>query len=97
VQHFGPVLLQPADYGGLFFLLSSLWVIPECIRWQQYTAAASGVLGVLNGLNLAGGATCSPVSIIGVAGDSCTQQPVCCSNNNFVSVAPRAGSPLNLY
>ncbi|KAI9455832.1 hydrophobin 2 [Boletus coccyginus] len=62
----------------------------------QYTSAVSGVLGVLNGLNLAGGATCSPISVIGVAGNSCTQQPVCCSNNNFNGLVNVGCTPINV-
>ncbi|KAI9570790.1 hydrophobin-251 [Boletus coccyginus] len=62
----------------------------------QYTSAVSGVLGVLDGLNLAGDITCSPISIIGVPGNSCTQQPVCCTNNNFNGVANIGCSPINV-
>ncbi|TEB23111.1 fungal hydrophobin [Coprinellus micaceus] len=29
------------------------------------------------------GATCSPISVIGLPGNSCNAQPVCCSNNTF--------------
>jgi len=46
-----------------------------------------GLLGIaVGGLNAAVGVNCSPISVIGVGGNSCTQQPVCCTNNNFVSV-----------
>lgn len=31
------------------------------------------------------GVSCSPISVVGIGGNSCSAQPVCCSNNNFVS------------
>ncbi|KAH8822430.1 hydrophobin-251, partial [Flagelloscypha sp. PMI_526] len=32
------------------------------------------------------GLNCSPLSIIGIGSNSCSAQPVCCSNNNFNGV-----------
>ncbi|KAF8430550.1 hypothetical protein L210DRAFT_3364121, partial [Boletus edulis BED1] len=29
------------------------------------------------------GLTCNPISVIGVGSNSCSQQTVCCDNNNF--------------
>ncbi|KAI9570789.1 hydrophobin 2 [Boletus coccyginus] len=60
----------------------------------QYTSAVSGVLGVLNGLNLAGDITCSPISVIGFPSSGCAQNPVCCTSNNFNGVANVGCSPL---
>ena len=37
-------------------------------------AAVGGLVGV----------TCSPITAVGLAGNSCTQQAVCCTNNDFV-------------
>ena len=35
------------------------------------------------------GLNCSPITVIGVGADStCSQQPVCCQNNNYVSMCP---------
>ncbi len=35
------------------------------------------------------GFQCSPLSVLGLGGNSaCSQQPVCCQNNNVVSVLP---------
>ncbi|KAF8889939.1 fungal hydrophobin-domain-containing protein [Infundibulicybe gibba] len=54
-------------------------------------SASSGVIGAL--LALLGidiepitaivGLTCSPLSIVGIGGNSCSAQPVCCQNNDF--------------
>ncbi|KAI9462125.1 hydrophobin 2 [Boletus coccyginus] len=63
---------------------------------EQNTSVLSGILGAAEGLNLAGGATCSPVSVVGVSGNSCTQQPVCCSNNNFNGLINLGCSPINI-
>ena len=58
---------------------------------QSSAAAGSGILGLL-GINLQDvtgmiGLQCSPLSVIGLGGGSaCSQQPVCCQNNNVVSV-----------
>ncbi|KAF8985270.1 fungal hydrophobin-domain-containing protein [Cyathus striatus] len=42
------------------------------------------------------GATCSPISVIGVGGNSCTAQPVCCTDNSFNGVIALGCSPVNL-
>ncbi|KAF5375921.1 hypothetical protein D9615_008253 [Tricholomella constricta] len=56
-----------------------------------------GLLGiVLTDLNVLVGITCSPLSIIGVGGNSCTAQPVCCSNNNFNGVIAIGCTPVNI-
>ena len=57
---------------------------------QSSSAAASGILGLL-GINLQDvsgliGLQCSPLNVLGLGGSSaCSQQPVCCQNNNVVS------------
>jgi len=50
---------------------------------------ASGVTGQV-------GITCSPISIIGIGSNSCTQQPVCCNNNNFNGVVALGCTPINI-
>ncbi|KAI9570794.1 fungal hydrophobin [Boletus coccyginus] len=62
----------------------------------QTTSAVSGLLGILNGLNLGAGITCSPIGVIQVAGNSCTQQPVCCTGNTFNGLVNVACTPINV-
>ncbi|KDR84489.1 hypothetical protein GALMADRAFT_237367 [Galerina marginata CBS 339.88] len=42
------------------------------------------------------GVTCSPISVIGLGGNSCSAQPVCCSNNSFNGIVALGCSPVNL-
>ncbi|KAF8147855.1 hydrophobin [Crassisporium funariophilum] len=43
------------------------------------------------------GATCSPITAIGLGGGaSCTQQPVCCSDNSFNGLIAIGCSPVNI-
>ncbi|KAF8954039.1 fungal hydrophobin-domain-containing protein [Flammula alnicola] len=57
----------------------------------------SGALGVVlpevDGLI---GVTCTPIDVVGVSGTSCSQQPVCCSDNSFNGVIALGCNPLNL-
>ncbi|KAF5326106.1 hypothetical protein D9611_000582 [Ephemerocybe angulata] len=56
-----------------------------------------GLLGiVLQDVTALVGVTCSPISVIGVAGNSCSAQPVCCTNNTFNGVVALGCSPVNL-
>ncbi|KAG6374173.1 fungal hydrophobin [Boletus reticuloceps] len=41
------------------------------------------------------GLTCNPISVIGVGGNSCSQQTVCCDNNNFNGVVAVGCTPIN--
>ncbi|TBU54144.1 fungal hydrophobin-domain-containing protein [Dichomitus squalens] len=41
-----------------------------------------GLLGIILGPDVAVGLTCSPISVIGVGGGSCSANTVCCENNN---------------
>lgn len=44
----------------------------------------AGLLGVvLNGAQGQIGLTCTPISVIGVGGNSCSAIPVCCTGNSF--------------
>ncbi|KAF8875137.1 hypothetical protein BD779DRAFT_1678405 [Infundibulicybe gibba] len=40
--------------------------------------------------------TCSPISAIGLGGNSCSAQPVCCSNNSFNGIVALGCTPVNL-
>ncbi|PPQ87536.1 hypothetical protein CVT25_008538 [Psilocybe cyanescens] len=42
-----------------------------------------GLLGILIPIGTSIGQNCSPISAVGVGGNSCTQQPVCCDSNHF--------------
>ncbi|KAF8984469.1 hydrophobin 2 [Cyathus striatus] len=42
------------------------------------------------------GVTCSPISVVGVGGSSCTAQPVCCTNNSFNGVVALGCSPVDI-
>ena len=64
---------------------------------QSKSAAAAGILSVVGvGVqDVTGmiGLQCSPLTVVGVgAGSSCSQQPVCCQNNNVVSFPSRLRS-----
>ncbi|KAF4621216.1 hypothetical protein D9613_000092 [Agrocybe pediades] len=60
-------------------------------------AGLLGLLGIVVG-SVTGlvGATCSPISAIGIGGNSCSAQPVCCSNNTFNGVVALGCTPVNL-
>ncbi|KAF5348084.1 hypothetical protein D9758_010063 [Tetrapyrgos nigripes] len=51
---------------------------------------------VLGAVDVPIGVTCNPISVIGIGGDSCTAQPVCCENNSFNGVVALGCSPVNL-
>ncbi|EAU87425.1 CoH1 [Coprinopsis cinerea okayama7 len=56
-----------------------------------------GLLGiVLQDLNVLVGLTCSPISIIGLPGNSCNAQPVCCQNNSFNGLIAIGCTPINI-
>ncbi|KAF9450196.1 fungal hydrophobin [Macrolepiota fuliginosa MF-IS2] len=56
-----------------------------------------GLLGVALG-SVTGqvGLVCDPISVIGVGGNSCSAQPVCCTGNNFNGVVALGCTPINL-
>ncbi|KAF9012658.1 fungal hydrophobin-domain-containing protein [Cyathus striatus] len=56
-----------------------------------------GLLGIVVGpLTALIGSTCSPITVGGVAGNSCTAQPVCCTNNSFNGLIAVGCNPVNL-
>ncbi|ESK88584.1 hydrophobin 2 [Moniliophthora roreri MCA 2997] len=58
------------------------------------------LLGLLNigvqDLNVPIGLNCNPISVIGIGGNSCTQQPVCCDDNNFNGLVAVGCTPVNV-
>ncbi|TFK37463.1 fungal hydrophobin-domain-containing protein [Crucibulum laeve] len=42
------------------------------------------------------GVTCSPISVIGVGGNSCNAQAVCCTDNSFHGIVALGCTPVNL-
>ncbi|TFK32263.1 fungal hydrophobin-domain-containing protein [Crucibulum laeve] len=55
-----------------------------------------GLLGIIVGGDVAVGLTCSPLSVIGIGGNSCSAQTVCCSNNNFNGLIAIGCTPINI-
>ncbi|KAF9442681.1 fungal hydrophobin, partial [Macrolepiota fuliginosa MF-IS2] len=72
-----------------------------CNSAQSASDPVTALLTGLLGLNLGSvtgliGLTCSPLSVAGVGGNSCTAQPVCCSNNSFNGLIALGCSPINI-
>ncbi|KAH9475718.1 Fruiting body protein SC3 [Psilocybe cubensis] len=56
-----------------------------------------GLLGiVVQDVTALVGVNCSPISVIGIGGNSCTAQPVCCTNNSFGGLVALGCSPVDL-
>ncbi|KAK7696116.1 hypothetical protein QCA50_000759 [Cerrena zonata] len=71
----------------------------------QSTETASSTAGsallasigvVVQDVNALLGVTCSPISVIGVGGDSCNANPVCCENNAFGGLVSIGCVPVDL-
>ncbi|KAF8165582.1 hydrophobin, partial [Crassisporium funariophilum] len=64
------------------------------------SAAASKIIALLGivvqDVTAAVGLTCSPISVIGVAGNSCSAQPVCCTDNSFHGLISLGCTPVDL-
>ncbi|KAK7460985.1 sc3 hydrophobin [Stygiomarasmius scandens] len=74
----------------------------QCCNSVQSANSSSlaGLLGILGAVlgPITGqvGVTCSPISVIGVGGNSCTAQPVCCENNSFNGIIALGCTPINI-
>ncbi|KAF8553863.1 fungal hydrophobin [Imleria badia] len=62
---------------------------------EQILPGISTVLGAVTA-NVPLGLVCSPLTVIGVAGNSCNQQTVCCENNNFNGLVNVGCTPINV-
>ncbi|KAJ2931467.1 hypothetical protein H1R20_g5558, partial [Candolleomyces eurysporus] len=51
---------------------------------------------VVQDVNVPVGVTCSPISVIGVPGNSCSAQAVCCEKNGFNGVVAIGCTPVDL-
>ncbi|KJA29738.1 hypothetical protein HYPSUDRAFT_31724 [Hypholoma sublateritium FD-334 SS-4] len=72
-----------------------------CSSVQQADSPAAatelGLLGVVvQDVTALVGLTCTPVTIIGVSGTSCSAQPVCCTDNSFNGVIALGCTPINI-
>ncbi|KAF8871126.1 fungal hydrophobin-domain-containing protein [Infundibulicybe gibba] len=64
------------------------------------SSAVSGLLGLLGivvqDVTALVGVTCSPITAIGIAGNQCSAQPVCCTNNSFNGLVAIGCTPINV-
>ncbi|KAJ3506338.1 hypothetical protein NLJ89_g6922 [Agrocybe chaxingu] len=72
-----------------------------CNSVQNSSVTGLAQLGGLLGIDLGSitgliALTCSPLSLIGLGGNSCSAQPVCCTNNSFGGLLAFGCSPLNI-
>ncbi|KAF8991434.1 fungal hydrophobin-domain-containing protein [Cyathus striatus] len=72
-----------------------------CNSVQEASNPVVGLLAGLLGLVLGPitgqvGLTCSPLSVIGIGGNSCTAQPVCCTGNSFNGLIVLGCTPINI-
>ncbi|TFK65760.1 fungal hydrophobin [Pluteus cervinus] len=59
--------------------------------------ALFGLLGiVVSDVEALVGITCTPITVIGAGGNSCSAQPVCCENDTFKGVVAIGCTPINL-
>ncbi|KAK7696115.1 hypothetical protein QCA50_000758 [Cerrena zonata] len=75
------------------------------IQCCQSTATAGSKTGsalldaigvVVQDLNVLLGITCSPISVIGTGGNSCSANPVCCEDNSHGSLISIGCVPINI-
>ncbi|PPR04694.1 hypothetical protein CVT26_015019 [Gymnopilus dilepis] len=56
-----------------------------------------GLLGIdVSDITALVGVTCSPITVIGTGSTSCSEQPVCCTDNSFNGVVALGCTPINL-
>jgi len=67
---------------------------------KSLAASEPGLFGLITALvgpiTAQVGLTCSPISALAIAGNSCSSQPVCCENNSFNGVVALGCSPINV-
>ncbi|KAK7037505.1 hypothetical protein VNI00_010997 [Paramarasmius palmivorus] len=64
---------------------------------DKSVAGILALLGVVvQDVNALVGVTCTPITVIGAGGNSCSAQPVCCTNNSFNGVVALGCTPINL-
>ncbi|KAH0831232.1 hydrophobin [Lanmaoa asiatica] len=74
----------------------------QCCTQHGYTGSSDpvdslvGALGINVGAGVLAGLNCSPLSVVGVGGNSCAQQPVCCSDNTYNGIINIGCSPINI-
>ncbi|TFK65625.1 fungal hydrophobin [Pluteus cervinus] len=74
----------------------------QCCNSVQSSSATSvtqlaGLLGIdLGSITGLIGLSCSPLSILGAGGNSCSAQPVCCTGNSFGGLLSLGCNPINL-
>ncbi|KAG7445472.1 fungal hydrophobin, partial [Guyanagaster necrorhizus] len=69
----------------------------SCLPSSNAVQTLLGLLGILVGDITANvSVTCSPISIIGVGGNSCSAQTACCENNSFNGVISLGCTPINI-
>ncbi|KAG7439269.1 hydrophobin-251 [Guyanagaster necrorhizus] len=56
-----------------------------------------GLLGIAVG-SVTGnvGLTCDPITVIGVGGTDCSNQPVCCTDNSYNGIVALGCTPINV-
>ncbi|TRM65947.1 fruiting body protein SC1 [Schizophyllum amplum] len=66
--------------------------------YDSHVAEILGELGIDVG-SLSGlvGLQCAPITILGLGGNTCTAQTVCCSNNTYNGLINIGCSPINIY
>jgi len=59
------------------------------VNFAQILPAAlvNAVPANVQGTGIPVGIDCTPISVLGVGGNKCEQQTVCCTNNEFVSLS----------
>ncbi|KAF8870877.1 fungal hydrophobin-domain-containing protein [Infundibulicybe gibba] len=72
-----------------------------CNQVQAANTTTLASLGGLFGLDLGSitgliGLSCSGLNIAGIGGNSCSAQPVCCTNNQFSGLIALGCTPINL-
>jgi len=72
-----------------------------CNQTQTAQSVKKTDLAALLGLDLGSiqglvGTSCTPLTAVGLAGNSCSQQPVCCTDNHFNGLVVVGCSPINV-